>query len=142
MHMCLKFLERYQNLGFLILRVGIGLMFMHHGYGKLFGGSAMWEKIGGAMATWGIPSSLFTVFGFLASCSEFFGGLCLILGLGFRLACLFLFSTMVVAATMHLAQGDGLNKASHAIEAAILFLSLIFIGPGAYTLDEKLKKAK
>lgn len=140
--MFLKFLEKYQNVGFLILRLGIGLMFMFHGQGKLFAGPAMWEKIGGAMAHWGIPSSLFTFFGFLAACSEFFGGLCLILGLFFRPACFFLFLTMLVAATMHLSQGDGMNKASHAIEASILFFSLIFIGPGAYTLDEKLKKVK
>lgn len=138
--MCLKFLEKYQNIGFLILRIGIGLMFIYHGSGKVFAGPAMWEKIGGAMANWGVPASLFTAFGFLAACSEFFGGLCLILGLFFRPACFFLFFTMVVAATMHLSQGDGLGKASHAIEAAILFLSLIFIGPGHYNLDNQLKK--
>lgn len=139
--MCLKFLERYQNIGFFILRVGIGGMFMYHGYGKLFGGSAVWGQVGSAVSHLGISApSLFPVFGFLAACSEFFGGLCLILGLGFRLACLFLFSTMVVAAAMHLSQGDGLGKASHAIEAAILFFSLMFIGPGPYNLDNQLKK--
>ena len=138
--MCLKFLEKYQNIGFLILRAGIGLMFMYHGFGKLSAGQEVWGKIGGAISNLGISvPALFPVFGFLAACSEFFGGLCLILGLCFRPACFFLFFTMTVAVTMHLSQGDGLNTASHAIEAAILFLSLMFIGPGAYNLDKKLK---
>jgi putative oxidoreductase len=41
-------------------------------------------------------------------------------------------STMVVAAAFHLDRGDGFAKASHAIEAAILFGALILIGPGRY----------
>ena len=36
---------------------------------------------------------------------------------------------------MHLGKGDGLMGASHAIEAGILFLSLILIGPGRYSLN-------
>ena len=47
--------------------------------------------------------------------------------------------TMTVAAAMHLGKGDGLKGASHAIEAGVVFLSLILIGPGTYSIDEKLK---
>jgi len=46
---------------------------------------------------------------------------------------------MIVATSMHLNRGDGLGGASHAIEDGIVFLSLILIGPGKYSLDEKLK---
>lgn len=137
--MCLAFLNQYSAVGFLILRIGIGAMFMFHGYGKLTAGSAVWERVGSAMTYLGIHFG-HQVFGLLAALSEFGGGLCLILGLCFRLACFFLFFTMAVAATMHLAQGDGLKTASHAVEAGILFLSLILIGPGPYSLDERFEK--
>ena len=45
----------------------------------------------------------------------------------------------VVAAISHLSRGDGLSGASHAIELGIVFLSLILIGAGKYSLDEKLR---
>ena len=137
--MCLEFLDKYRNLGFLILRLGIGGMFMFHGYGKLFAGPELWAKVGGAMANVGI-TFVPEFFGFLAALSEFGGGLCLILGLFFRPACFFMFFTMLIASITHLSKGDGLNGASHAMEAGILFLSLMFIGPGQYNLDEKIKK--
>ncbi len=66
----------------------------------------------------------------------------LVLGLFTRSACFFLLSTMVVAAQMHLKSGDPFVKYSHALEAAILFFSLLFIGPGKISLDEKLAKNK
>jgi putative oxidoreductase len=62
----------------------------------------------------------------------------LALGLGFRLACLMLLSTMMVATTMHLRQGDGFTKASHAIESLILFASLFLVGAGKWAADRKI----
>ena len=45
---------------------------------------------------------------------------------------------MLMATLFHLGRGDGLKGAAHAIEVGIVFLSLILIGPGKYSLDEKL----
>jgi len=137
--MCMEFLDKYKNLGFLILRFGIGTMFMWHGYGKLSAGPELWEKLGMALSYVGINFAP-QFFGFLAAAIEFGGGVCFILGFFFRPACFFLFSVMAVAAFMHLGQGDGLKVASHAIELGIVFFSFIFIGPGTNSLDEKLKK--
>jgi len=136
--MYLEFLDKFRPIGFLILRIGIGGMFMFHGYGKLFAGPEVWAKVGGAMANLGITFAP-QFWGLLAALSEFGGGFCLILGLFFRPACFFMFLTMLIATITHLSKGDGLNGASHALEAGILFLSLMLIGPGNYTLDEKLK---
>jgi len=127
--MVLDFLNKYRQVGFIILRFGIGVMFIYHGYGMLAGGPAFWVNIGKAMTFIGIKFAP-TFFGFIAALAEFGGGICLITGLFFREACFFMFFTMLVAARMHLGKGDGLQVASHAIEAGILFLSLIFIGPG------------
>jgi putative oxidoreductase len=136
--MCFQIFEKFSPLGFLILRIGIGSMFVYHGYGKLVGGEEVFIKLGSSLSYFGIHFG-HKFFGLMAALSEFVGGICLILGLFFRPACFFLFATMVVAANMHLAKGDGIKGASHAIEAGILFLSLMFIGPGPAGIDNKLK---
>jgi putative oxidoreductase len=121
--------------GLLIIRLGVGAMFlMVHGGPKLLGGPETWSKVGMAMSTFGI--SFAPVFwGFMAAVSEGIGGLCLMLGVLMRPAAALMAITMVVASTMHVAAGDGLPKASHAIEAAIVFLGLAFTGPGRYRLS-------
>jgi len=131
--------ERWRGLGFLILRIGIGGMFIHHGMGKFLAGSETLTKVGSALSLVGIHFGHY-YFGILAALSEAGGGLCLILGVLFLPACFFMFFTMCIASTMHLMSGDGLSTASHAIEAAILFFSLMFIGPGPLAMDNLLRK--
>ena len=126
------------SFGLLILRLGLGAMFIWHGYGKITGGPELWIKLGQATSAVGIHFAP-KIFGFLAALSEFGGGICLVLGFLMRPACLMMAITMTVATLMHLAHGDGLNVASHAIEVGIVFYSLILIGPGRLSLDE-LKK--
>ncbi|HOW36298.1 MAG TPA: DoxX family protein [Candidatus Omnitrophota bacterium] len=136
--MSVKFSYKHREIGLLILRIGIGVMFIIHGWPKITGGQQAWQQLGMATGSVGIHFAP-TFFGFMAAVAEFFGGICLILGLGFRIACGLLLINMFVASSMHLSKGDGLVVASHAVEAGILFLSLIFIGPGKYSLDEKMK---
>jgi len=131
-------LNKYRDIGLLILRLGIGGMFIFHGAPKILGGPAMWEKIGSVMGIFGIKF-LPVFWGFMSSFAECFGGIFLILGFLFRPACILLTINMIVATSMHLNHGQGLSIASHAIEDGILFLSLILIGPGKYSLDELFK---
>jgi putative oxidoreductase len=130
----MKWLGKYRDFGLLVLRVGIGAMFIVHGAPKLLGGVDNWEKIGMAMRYLGI-SSWPVVWGFLAGATEVLGGICLIFGAVFRPACLFLALTMAVAANMHFGRAEGLLAASHAIESGILFFSLMIIGPGRHSID-------
>ena len=133
--------DNRSDIGLLILRVGIGAMFMTHGGPKVLGGPEMWGKVGMAMGNLGIHFAP-TFWGLMAALSEFGGGLCLVLGLAVRPACATMVFTMIVAATMHLTKGDGLGIASHAIESGILFISLIFIGAGKYSLDALLLRGR
>jgi len=129
-------LGKYRNTGLLLLRLGIGTMFIIHGFPKLAGGPAGWTVLGGSMKVIGID--FFPVFwGFMAAISETFGGFLLIVGLFFRPALILLISTMIIAALVHFAKGDGLGGASHAIELGIVFFGLVFIGPGKYSVDKK-----
>lgn len=129
-------LGKYRNSGLLILRIGLGVMFMIHGFPKLAGGPAGWEGLGGSMKVIGIDF-LPIFWGFMAAAAEGIGGLLLILGLFFRPVNMLLVFTMIIAALVHFGKGDGLSGASHAIELGIVFFSLIFIGPGKYSIDKK-----
>lgn len=132
----LESLGKYRNTGILLMRVGLGITFMVHGFPKLAGGPETWEGIGSSMKIFGLD--FFPLgWGFLAAVSEFIGGLFLVLGLFFRLSVLSLLATMTIAASVHLNKGEGFSGASHAIELAIVMLGLLFIGPGKYSVDKK-----
>ncbi|MEW6171138.1 MAG: DoxX family protein [Candidatus Omnitrophota bacterium] len=128
--------EKICDIGILILRIGIGLMFIYHGLPKIMGGLNMWQGLGKTMSLFGI-NFIPTFWGFMASFAEFFGGIFIVLGIFFRPACFLLLINMIVASLMHLLKGDGLLVASHAIEMSIVFLSLIFIGSGKFSLCNK-----
>lgn len=128
-------LGKYKNTGLLIIRIGLGIMFIYHGYPKLSGGPELWAKIGGAMQNIGI-TFLPVVWGLLAALIETFGGFLLIIGFAFRPVCLLLAFTMLIASLNHINSGDGLMVASHAIEIGIVFLGLSFLGPGKYSADK------
>jgi putative oxidoreductase len=129
-------LSKHADLGLLVVRVGIGGMFMGHGLPKLLGGPEQWSNIGKAMGNLGLDFAP-AFWGFCAGLAEFGGGALLALGLWTRPACLALAFTMLVASLKHVLGGDGFTRSSHAIEAAILFLGLILIGPGRYSLDKR-----
>ncbi|WP_035560420.1 DoxX family protein [Hymenobacter sp. IS2118] len=128
---------RFHDLGLLLLRVGLGVMFMVHGFPKLAGGPEAWASLGGVMGSVGLGFAP-TFWGFLAALAEFGGGLLLAVGLWFRLACFGLLVTMIMATVMHLSKGDGFGGYAHALESAFVFLGLLLAGPGRYSLDERL----
>ena len=129
-------LGQYKDLGLFIIRLGLGIMFMLHGVPKLMGGPELWYKLGGAMQELGVYS-IPTFWGFMAAAAEGLGGLFLVLGFCFRPACLFMALTMAVAVKKHLGGGEGLMAASHALEDGIVFLGLLFVGPGNFAIERR-----
>lgn len=132
--MSLQWLDKHRDLGLLLLRVGIGISFMFHGLPKLLAGPELWAQLGGALGLMGIHFAP-TFMGLVAALSEFVGGFLLVIGLFSRPASFFMLNTLIVATVMHLKLGDSFDKYSHALELAIVFLSLIFIGSGKFSLD-------
>lgn len=129
----------FPDLGLLLVRLGIGAsLLLFHGWGKLMGGSATWEAVGGNMANLGLdfwPG----FWGLMAALSESVGSLFLALGVFFRPAAAVLAFTMVVAAARHLslpedAPGAGWSGASHALELLTVYVGLFLTGPGRFTI--------
>jgi putative oxidoreductase len=70
----MSFLKRLESLALLLLRCGLALVFIYHGYPKLFGNTAIFVESFRAI---GLPPSVV----YLTGAIEFFGGVALALGL-------------------------------------------------------------
>lgn len=139
-----NFLEANKDIGILILRVTIGCAFaLIYGKMKIEGGSNMWTMVGSALTNFGITSG-HTFWGFMATISEFGGGILLILGLFTRSAVILMAFTMIIAASTHLFMHDQWYNVMNPINMLAVFIALLFLGAGKYSLDYILfhKKAK
>ncbi len=121
------------NAAMLLLRLGVGILMMNHGYSKLihFG-----EKQHSFMNFMGLGSSMSLA---LLVFAEFFCSLFLILGLFTRLACIpLIIATCVMVFKAH--NGDIMGEG----EVASLFLTgylvLLFVGPGKVSVDGMIGK--
>jgi putative oxidoreductase len=122
------------SLGLLALRILGGAGMAYHGYGKVFGGHM--EQMAVGVGNLGFPFPLF--FSWAAALSEFAGGLLLVIGFKTRIAALFVFMTMSVAAFMVHAS-DPFKIKELALAYWTIGLTLFLTGGGKYSLDEKLK---
>jgi putative oxidoreductase len=130
-----KFLSKQADLGLLIGRVGIGVIFIFSGWGKLSGGQAAWTQIGHAMANLGI-SFMPNIWGLLAALSEFMGGILLILGFLFRpAATLILFTMCVALVTTFRQHPHEFAVYSRPLEMLSILIVFLFVGPGKYSID-------
>ncbi|MEH7095532.1 DoxX family protein [Neobacillus vireti] len=126
------------NIGLLIIRLVIGLLFVGHGVQKLFGwfggyglkGTGGWfESIGMKP---GVPMALF------AGLAELIGGILFALGLLTPLAGIIIAGTMVMA-IVKVHGANGLWATSNGYEYNLTLLAVTIgvalIGPGKYALD-------
>lgn len=132
----------YGNLGPLILRIGLALVFLAHGWPKLNPNGPMKGPAGfaGFLTQLGVPMPLLAAW--VVALLETVGAVLLILGLGTRIWAIGFAIDMLVA--IWLAR-IGMGKASFAggqtigweFEFALLVgaLALVFIGAGSLSLD-------
>ena len=130
-----------------MLRVVLGVVFFAHGAQKMLGwfGGYGFHGTMGAFTQMGMPAAL----AFLIICTEFFGGLGLIVGLLTRIAALGIGGLMVGAIFMvHMPNGFFMNwmgsQKGEGIEYHLLVLAmagaLLLRGAGAFSLDRALAK--
>ncbi|CCQ92006.1 putative membrane protein [Nitrospina gracilis 3/211] len=84
----------YPEIGLLILRVAVGVVFVYHGSMKLFGPGGV-SGFAGTLAQLGVPTP--GINAWLATLAEFLGGMALIFGVYARWATLPLIFVMLVA---------------------------------------------
>ena len=131
----------------LILRIATGLIFLPHGYAKVFGNGGP-SAFAADLPGYHIPAFL----GYLAAYAEFFGAILLIAGLLTRLDALLLAGTMFVAVfVVQLpdamrdpdAAGHRFASSMHAVELPLALLAMtaavLLIGPGRLSLDALLR---
>lgn len=137
-----NFLTKYSDAGILFLRIGIGFAFIFvHGWGKIFGGPELWGKLGGSMANLGITFAP-VFWGFMAAAAEFVGGILILFGLFTRPASAFMAFTMLVAFLQHTSKLDPWNRVIYPMEMFAVFMALLFIGAGKYSIDALISKKK
>jgi len=124
--------DKYRDLGLLILRLGFGLAFVwYHGLPKLMGGPEGWARTGDAMANIGITfAPMF--WGLAAALSESLGGLLFAAGLFFRPVCVAMLTVMVMATIEQF--GRPMPAPEHALKNAFVFAGMFLVGPGRYTI--------
>ena len=119
-----------------VLRIIVGLCIAFgHGLGKIAGGSEEWMVIGSlGLKSIGVES-FHTFFGFMASFSEFVGGILLAIGFLVRPSAILLAITMAFAVLFHFKSGE---FGEFAAIYGILFLYFGLTGPGRFSVDSKL----
>jgi putative oxidoreductase len=134
--------SKYNDIGLLIIRLGLGLSYIIiHGAPKITGGPERWANVGGALSSFGID--FYPVFwGLMAAIAEFFGGICLLLGFVFRPALFLMCITMIVAFGQNLSGGQAFSRAVYPLELFVVLFGMIYTGPGRISLDYKLFSRK
>ena len=129
------------NLGLAVLRVVVGLVFLVHGYQKLFvmgmgGVTEFFMQIGAPLPGLSAP---------LVSLLEFAGGIALILGVLTPVVAL-LFAADMLGATflVHLPNGFSVSAGGYEFVLTLLAasLALALTGPGAYALDTVFRRGR
>jgi putative oxidoreductase len=116
------------NTAMLLLRVGLGVLMMMHGYNKLV---HFTDKQHTFMNFMGIGSTMSLA---LVVFAEFFCSLFLILGLFTRLATIpLIIATLVMIFKAH--KGDILGEGEHAALYLTGYLVLLLVGPGKISVD-------
>ncbi len=123
------------DFGLLLLRLIVGGMMVAHGVSKLMGGTQAFERVGAHMAMFGIDFAP-VFWGFMAALTETIGGLLVMAGFLFRTSCALLLWVMIVATLYHLnADHAFLQTTAHPLKTAAVFLALLFIGPGKFSVQ-------
>jgi putative oxidoreductase len=127
----MRLLDKLRPLALFLLRLGIGVIFVHEGYLKLFVNRAVFLKL---FPSWGFPA----YFAYVAGALEFFGGILLILGLLTRLAGLVFAVEMAIAfITVHVPHGGwrDVHAAGLVLLLCVGSFALAAVGPGALSVD-------
>jgi len=129
--------EAGANWGLFFLRLGLGLIFLTHGYPKMTGvkssAKASREGLADSIRRLGLPFPV--QFAIVIGTIQFFGGLMLLVGLGTRLVASLLAVIMLVAAARNFVEKQFLDSADFPFSLLTSLVALSLLGGGALSLD-------
>jgi putative oxidoreductase len=133
----MRYLDRMQALALLAMRLTLGVIMIAHGSQKVFGGLHQFAQTVHGM---GLPAWL----GYVASFTEFLGGLAILVGFFTRAAAFAVCIDLIVAIwKVHWHQGllisGGRMGYEFALSAATIAFALIFFGGGPIAIDHVLR---
>jgi putative oxidoreductase len=124
----LRFLDRFQPLGLLILRVVVGAAMIAHGSHKVFGGMGVHVKM---VTGIGMPAFM----AYVSAYAEFIGGMLLVAGLLTRIAAIAICINMMVAVLkVHLHQGF-VGGYEYPLALSAMAFTVMCFGPGPVAVD-------
>ena len=126
----MRSLDRLQPLALLVMRLALGLIFLVHGYHKVFGGLHHHVQF---VTSLGLPAWS----AYLSAFTEFFGGLLVLIGLFTRVAAFAICIDLSVAiAKVHFHNGlMGNGGYEFPLALAALAFGLTFLGAGPIAFD-------
>jgi putative oxidoreductase len=126
----MSFLKKFEPFALVLLRCGLAVVFMYHGYPKLFGST---ERFVESFQAIGLPAYVV----YVAGAIEFFGGLALALGLFTPFVGLLLLLDMAAAMWKY-----NFNQGIYAVREyelplilGLASLVVVMAGGGPYSLD-------
>ena len=131
--MSTKFSAGAFNTAMLIIRLGVGLLMLNHGYSKLIKFAEMKTTFMNFMGIGTTTSLLLVIF------AEFFCSILLILGLFTRLATIPLILTMSVV-LFKVTHGDFFDKGEIPSLFLLIYITLLIVGPGRASVDGMIGK--
>jgi len=133
--MALNEMRKYDDVAILLLRIGVGVIFIVAGWGKLTG----IEGTAGFFGNLGIP--LPGLMAWVVAFVEFFGGLMVLLGAYIRIPALLLAIVMLVA-LLTTKLGGEFSAARLDMMLLLVNLALFIIGSGKYSVDNALGRTR
>jgi putative oxidoreductase len=130
--------ERKNNFGLLIMRLGLAAALLVHSLPPLIAGEAAWQSLGRTLnfINLGVPQTLLgLIFLLLAA----LGGVSLLFGYFFRIACMVLFILFGLYFFNYFSIGYK-SLMLWSVGLAAVFLGLVFVGPRRYAIAVKLEK--
>lgn len=131
--------EKWQDVAPLVLRVALGVVFVWHGYDKVF--TIGLTNVAGFLGNMGFPMA--TVFAYILAYGEMIAGALLILGLLTHWASKFAAIVALVAFLMvHVSKGFSVANGGYEFIMLIFAaaVSILITGAGKYSLDAKWMK--
>ena len=126
-------LSKYNSVALLLLRLGVAVVFIYHGWGKVTGIEGVQEFFGNV----GIP--LAGIMAWVVALTEFVGGIMVLAGFKIRIPSILLAIVMVVA-ILTVKISAGFEAARIDILLLMMTLSLSILGSGSYSVDSMLGK--